>query len=105
MPAGRAARVEDDRPGALFLEPAVNFPNQLPALLSFGLVVVTPARAFLVGVRMTGNVPAVTAGVFFGELLVGLVDSRGSGVLHAHHVLPPRYLRTPRRPCSPAVWF
>jgi hypothetical protein len=37
MPAGRPARVEDDRPRSFLLQCRINVPNQLPALVLVGL--------------------------------------------------------------------
>src|SRR6266566_6103485 len=46
VPAGCAAQVEDDRPGALFLQPAVDLPDQLPAFFPVGFCGLTAERRF-----------------------------------------------------------
>ena len=90
MPAGRAADVEDDRPGALFLQPAVDIPDQLPSLFPVGLGGLTPERRFELAIAIAGEVAVRIAGIAFVELLVGVVDHRGRRCF-------------PSRPCSRAA--
>src|SRR5580704_9334629 len=95
MPAGRAAGVEDDWPGALLLQPAVDLPDQLLALLRVGLGGLAAERGLELAIAVAGEVAVGVAGVAFVELLVGVVDHRGAGVLHPDHVVPPGDLRVP----------
>ena len=93
MPAGRAAGVKDHRPGALFLQPAVDIPDQLPTLFPAGLGGLTVERRFELAIAITGKVAVGIAGIAFVEWLVWVVDHCGGGVFHPDHVVAPGHLR------------
>src|SRR5437773_2699431 len=69
VPAGRAAHVEDDRPGALFLQSAVDLPDQLLALFPVGLGGLPVERGFELAVAIAGEVAVGIAGIALIELL------------------------------------
>src|SRR5450759_2561235 len=78
LTAGRRAVVEDDRPGALFLQLLVDFPDDLPALLLVGFDRLAIEQLLHRLVAIPGDVEGRAAGVILVELLVGIIDPAGA---------------------------
>src|SRR5271165_91123 len=86
LPAARGAVMKNNRPGAVFLQFAVDLPHELFALLSVGFHRLKRELFFEFRVAVAGDVPLRAAGIVLEELLVRIVD-RGGGEIEAYYVI------------------
>src|SRR5215467_10179815 len=74
LPAARRLIVEDDRPGAILLQLAVDRPHQLFPLLGVGLHRLPRELLFKLGIAVPGDVPLRAAGIILEQLLIRIID-------------------------------